>query len=135
MRPFTLARSGRQPGDLPNHLPRAGNVGPQGQPPRPSSRGRHRRWACRAFRLFLRILHHDDELGDAICLHVILRHISAEGDHVNSVQAATVDVKESHNLDGRDLCVEGLGVFEIVVPDLVDNIAEKFGNATFGRFV
>jgi hypothetical protein len=40
---------------------------------------------ARPFRHFLRILHHDDELGDAIRLHVILRHISAEGDHVDSM--------------------------------------------------
>jgi hypothetical protein len=36
------------------------------------------------FDFFLRILHHDDELGDAICLHVILRHIGEEGDHVRA---------------------------------------------------
>jgi hypothetical protein len=105
-----------------------------------SRRGHHHEFdigdghAC-PFRLFLRILHHDDELGDAIRLHVILRHISAEGDHLDSVQAAAVGIKEGHDLDGRDLCVEGLGVFEIVVPDLIDHVAKKFGNATFGRFV
>ncbi len=53
----------------------------------------------------------------------------------DSVQAAAVGVEEGHDLDGRDLCVEGLSVFEIVVPDLVDDIAKKFCNATFGRFV
>ncbi len=84
---------------------------------------------------FFCILHHEDELGNAIRLHVILRHISAEGDHVNSVQAATVGVEEGHDLDGRDLCVEGLGVFETVVPDLINNVAKEFRNATFGRFV
>ncbi len=40
---------------------------------------------ARPFRLFLRILYHDNELGDAICLHVILHHISAEGDHVDGM--------------------------------------------------
>ena len=90
---------------------------------------------ARPFRLFLRILHHDDELGNAIRLHVILRHISAEGNHVDGMQAAAVGVKEGHDFHGRDLCVEGLGIFEIVVPDLVNDIAKKFGNATFGRFI
>jgi hypothetical protein len=51
------------------------------------------------------------------------------------MQVAAVGVKEGHDLDGRDLCVEGLGVFEIVVPDLINNITKKFCNATFGRFV
>ena len=27
------------------------------------------------------------------------------------------------------------GVFEIIVPDLIDHVAKEFGNATFGRFV
>ncbi len=51
------------------------------------------------------------------------------------MQPAAVGVEEGHDLDGRDLSVEGLGVFEIVVPDLINNIAKKFCNATFGRFV
>jgi len=73
------------------------------------------------------------KLGDAIHLHIILHHISAEGDHVDGVQADAVGIKEGHDLDGRDLCVEGLGVFEIIVPDLINNITKKFCNATFGR--
>ena len=28
-----------------------------------------------------------------------------------------------------------IGVFEIVVPDLINNIAKKFCNAMFGRFI
>ena len=28
-----------------------------------------------------------------------------------------------------------IGVFEIVVPDLINNVAKKFCNATFGRFI
>jgi len=40
-----------------------------------------------------------------------------------------------HDVDGRDLGVEGIGVFEIVVPDLINDVAEKFGDATLGRFV
>jgi hypothetical protein len=90
---------------------------------------------ARPFCFFLRILHHDDELGNAIRLHVILHHISAEDNHVDSVQAAAVGVEEGHDLDGHDLCVEGLGVFEIVVPDLIDHVAKEFRNATFGHFV
>ena len=51
------------------------------------------------------------------------------------MQPPTVGVEEGHDVDGQDLGVESIGVFEIVVPDLVDDIAEKFRNATFGRFV
>ena len=28
-----------------------------------------------------------------------------------------------------------IGVFEIIVPDLINNVAKKFCNATFGRFI
>jgi hypothetical protein len=87
------------------------------------------------FHLFLCILHHDDELGDAIHLHIILHHISAEGDHVNGMQPPAVGVKEGHDVAGRDLCVERLGVLEIVVPDLVNNVTKEFCNASFGRLV
>jgi len=51
------------------------------------------------------------------------------------MQAAAVGVEEGHDVNGRDLGVEGIGVFEIVVPDLINDIAEKFRNASFGRFV
>ena len=58
-----------------------------------------------------------------------------EGDHVDGMQPPAVGVKEGHNVDGRDLCVEGIGVFEIVVPDLINDIVKKFGDATLGCFV
>ncbi len=38
-------------------------------------------------RLLLRILQHDDILGDAIRLHVVLVHVGVEGDHVDGVEA------------------------------------------------
>ncbi len=87
------------------------------------------------FCLFLRILHHDNELGDAIRLHIILCHILAEGDHVNSMQPPTVSVEEGHDVEGCDLCVERLGVLEIVVPDLGNDIAKECGNASFGHLI
>ncbi len=51
------------------------------------------------------------------------------------MQDPAVGVEEGHDVDGRDLSVEGISIFEIVVPDLVNNIAKKFDNVTFGRFV
>jgi len=101
-----------------------------------SHRGHHHKFDigdghARPFRLFLRILHHDDELWDAIRLHVILRYISAEGDQVDGMQPPAVGVEEGRDVDGRDLGVEGIGVFEIIVPYLVDDIAEN----TLGRSV
>ncbi len=74
-------------------------------------------------------------MGDALCLYVILCHISAEGDHVNGMYPFAVGVKEGHDVDGHDLCVEKVCVFEIVVPDLIGNITQEFDNTTFGRLV
>ncbi len=48
---------------------------------------------------------------------------------------STVGVKEGHDVDGRDLRVEGVGIFEIVVPNLINNAAEKHVHASFGRLV
>jgi hypothetical protein len=85
--------------------------------------------------LLLGILHHDNELGDAIHLHVVLHHIRAKQDHVEAMQPSAVGVEKGHDVDGRDLCVEGVNVFEVVVPNLTNNIAEKLGHALFGCLV
>jgi hypothetical protein len=83
----------------------------------------------------LGILYHDGELGDAICLNVVLGHVQAERDHVNGMQPPTVGVKVGHDLKGHDLCVESLDVLLVIVPNLLHNLAEKLGNSTFGCFV
>ena len=51
------------------------------------------------------------------------------------MQPPPVGIEESHDVEGRDLRVERVGVLEIVVPDFVGNIAKEFGNAPFGRLV
>jgi hypothetical protein len=54
--------------------------------------------------------HHDNELGDAICLNVVLGHVWAEGDHVDGMQPPAVGIKMGHDIQGRDFCVERFGV-------------------------
>jgi len=51
------------------------------------------------------------------------------------MQPPAVGIKEGHDVDGHDFFVESLGIFEIVVPDLINDIAKEFGDATFGRLV
>jgi hypothetical protein len=85
--------------------------------------------------LFLCILHHDNEMGDAICLQVVLHHNSVQHDHVKGMKPSTVGIKEHRDVDGHDLCVEGVGIFQVIVPNFIDNIAEKFGPALLGRLV
>ena len=87
------------------------------------------------FGFFLSILQHDDVLGDAVGLRVVLVHVRAQRKHVHGMKAATVEVQEGHDLKGGDLSVERFGVLEVVVPYLVHHVAEEFGAATFGRFV
>jgi hypothetical protein len=81
------------------------------------------------------ILHHDNELGDAICLHIVLHHDSTQRDHVKSMKPSTVGIDEGHDVNGHDLCVEGVGVFEVVIPKFINNVAEKLGHALFGCLV
>jgi hypothetical protein len=85
--------------------------------------------------LLLGILHHDNELGDAICLNAVLGHVQTEGDHVNDMQLPAVGIKVGHDLKGRDLCVERLGVLQVFVPNLINDVVEELGNTTFGYFV
>jgi hypothetical protein len=75
------------------------------------------------------------ELGDAIRFHVALHHVQAKQDHVKGMKPSAVGIEERHDVDGRDLCVEGVGIFEVVVSNLIKNVAEKFGHASFGRLV
>jgi hypothetical protein len=51
------------------------------------------------------------------------------------MKLSAVGINEGHNVDGRDLCVEGVGIFEVVVPNFIDNIAKKLGHASFGCLV
>jgi hypothetical protein len=66
--------------------------------------------------LFLCILHHHNELGDAIRLHAMLHCICVQGDHLDGMQPPAVGVKESHDVKGRDLCVKCVSVFQVIVP-------------------
>jgi hypothetical protein len=85
--------------------------------------------------LFLSILHHDNELEDAIRLHVVLHHIRMQRDHVEGMKPSTIGIKEGHDVDGSDLCVEGVGVIEVVVPKFINNVVEKLGHALLGHLV
>jgi hypothetical protein len=87
------------------------------------------------FSLFLGILHHNNELGDAIRLHLVLHHVPAKQDHVKGMKPSAVGVKEGPDVNGHDLRVEGVGIFEVVVPSLINGVAEKFGHALFGCLV
>ncbi len=89
----------------------------------------------RTFGFFLCILQHDDVLGDAVGLRVVLVHVRSQRQHIHGVEATTVQVEERHDFKGGNLCVEGFRVLWVVVPHLVDRIPEELSTATFGRFV
>ncbi len=62
-------------------------------------------------------------------------HVGVEGYHVNGMEAPAVDVKEGHDLKGRHLSVEGVGILVVIVSDFIDGVAEKFGGPVLGRLV
>ena len=88
-----------------------------------------------AFGFLLCILQHDDVLGDAVSLRVILVHVGTQRQHIHGVKTSAVQVEEPHDFQGRNLCGEGFRVLEVVVPHLVDHIPEEFSTAAFGGFV
>ncbi len=51
------------------------------------------------------------------------------------MQPPAVGVKVGHDFKGRDLCVESLDVLQVVVPNLLNYVAEEFGDAMFGCLV
>ncbi len=51
------------------------------------------------------------------------------------MQPPAVGVKEGHDVQRHDLCVENLGILEDVIPDLLDGFMEEFGNAPLGCLV
>ena len=52
-----------------------------------------------------------------------LVHVGAEGDHVDGMESPAVSVEEGDYLESRHLRIEGVGVLEVVVPDLVNYLA------------
>ncbi len=51
------------------------------------------------------------------------------------MEPLAVGVEVGHDFKGRDLCIESLGILQVVVPNLVNDVAEEFCGATFGCFV
>ena len=57
--------------------------------------------------LLLRILKHDDVLGDSRCLGIVEPHIYLEVDHIKSVEATTMLLKMGEEGAGLDTYIEG----------------------------
>ncbi len=51
------------------------------------------------------------------------------------METSAVGVKVLHQLHGCDVGVEGSGMAEVVIPDLVYRIAEELGSGLFSRLV
>ena len=85
--------------------------------------------------IFLGILKHDYVVGDATPLRIVPIHVGVEGDHIDSVEPPTVGLEGGYDLEGQHLRIEGISIIEVVVPDLVDCLAEEFGGAALDRLV
>ncbi len=51
------------------------------------------------------------------------------------MQPPAVGIKVDLDVKGQDLCVESLSILQVIVSNLVNDAAEKFGNTMFGCFV
>jgi hypothetical protein len=56
-------------------------------------------------------------------------------DHFKGMKPSAVGIKKGHDINGHDLRVEGAGVFQVVVLNLFDDIAEKLGHPLLSRLV
>ncbi len=62
-------------------------------------------------------------------------HVGPETNHVHCTKPPAVSFEERHDLPRRNFSVKSLGVLEVVIPNLLDGVAEEFGNAPFGQLV
>ncbi len=51
------------------------------------------------------------------------------------MEPTAVGIEEGDDLKGRHLCVKGVGVLEVVVPDLVDSLAKEIGGPSLSRLI
>ena len=65
---------------------------------------------------------------------VVCLHPGLERNHVNGMESTAVGVKVSHDLQSNDLCVEGVGIFQVVDPEIVDSLPEESCHPAFCRF-
>ncbi len=59
-------------------------------------------------------------------------HVCLEGDHINCVKTPAVGSKEGNHVQGYHLCVDGVSILEIVVPDILHGVAEELGSTALG---
>jgi hypothetical protein len=63
--------------------------------------------------------------GGPICLQIKPMHIRPHGNHVERMKTATVGIKVLEDHESCHPHVEGVGAFEVVVPDLINRVAKK----------
>ncbi len=68
-------------------------------------------------------------------MQIVLHHIYTQHDHVEGMKPSAVGVKMGHDVDGCDLCVESVGIFEVVVPNFIVDVAEKRGHTLLSCLV
>jgi hypothetical protein len=75
------------------------------------------------FGLFGGILHHDNELGDTICLHVVLHHVHAKQDHVEGMKPSAVGVKD---IRSSTMSLTTLILCQIVLKFMIEGLSARF---------
>ncbi len=51
------------------------------------------------------------------------------------MKPSAVCIEEGHDVNGRDLCVEGVGIFQAIVSNFIDNVTKKLGHVSLSRLV
>ena len=66
---------------------------------------------------------------------VVLVYVCVEQDHVDGVKPSAAGIQIQDDIEGCFLCVEGVSIFEVIVPDLIDGFTKELSSALFSRFV
>ena len=84
--------------------------------------------------LALRRLHRVNKLGHSLQILVQQLHQLRNVDRIHHVQSRANFCQVIEELEGRDLCVEGVWVLELLVPRLVHHRRNEGSTGIVGRF-
>jgi hypothetical protein len=51
------------------------------------------------------------------------------------MKPSAVVIKKGHDVNGRDLCVEGDSIFEVILPNFINDLTEKLGHTLLSRLI
>ncbi len=76
------------------------------------------------------ILEHINIFGDALGIGIVAHHLGGKINELTGVEPTAVCVKMVEQLSGSEVCVEGMHMMEIAVPNSVDHVMDELSSGT-----